>query len=382
VANSGERALKLAVAEPKPDLVLLDIMMPGMDGYEVCRRLKADAATREIPVIFLTAKTQVEDESRGFEVGCVDYITKPISPPIVLARVRTHLALKAAADFLRDKSDYLAAEVARRVRELEAETRARQKLESELEIARRIQMDMLPTGGSRNPERYDLAARLVPARAVGGDLYDYFHLEGKLYFLVGDVSGKGVPAALFMARTKALFAAVARHEPDLGRVLAEVNRGLCADNAAAMFATLFAGTLELATGELRCAAGGHEPPVLIPASGEAARIVPVDGGPALGLRPEAAFPATRLALRPGDALVLYTDGVTEAETEQGGFFTGARLVELLSRGGDASAAAVADRVLGAVREFAGKAPQSDDITVLALRYRPSAAHGVQLEAAP
>jgi sigma-B regulation protein RsbU (phosphoserine phosphatase) len=377
VANSGERALKLAAAEPKPDLVLLDIMMPGMDGYEVCRRLKADATTHEIPVIFLTAKAQVEDESRGFEVGCVDYITKPISPPIVLARVHTHLALKAAADFLRDKNEYLAAEVARRVRELEAETRARQKLETELEIARRIQMDMLPTGGSRNSELYDLAALLVPARAVGGDLYDYFHLGGKLYFLVGDVSGKGVPAALFMVRAKTLFATVARHEPDLGGVLAEVNRGLCADNEAAMFATLFAGTLDLDTGELRCAVGGHEPPILIPASGEAARIVPVDGGPALGLQPEAAFPTIPYALRPGDALVLYTDGVTEAEAEQGGFFTDERLLELLSGVQKISAAAIADRVLGAVRAFAGKAPQSDDITVLALRYRPLSAHGNQ-----
>ncbi len=371
VANSGERALKLAVAEPKPDLVLLDIMMPGMDGYEVCRRLKADAATREIPVIFLTAKTQVEDEQQGFDVGCVDYITKPISPPIVLARVRTHLALKAAADFLRDKNEYLAAEVARRVRELEVATRARQKLESELEIARRIQMDMLPTGGSRKPELYDLGACLVPARAVGGDLYDYFELGTRLYFLVGDVSGKGVPAALFMARAKTLFATVARHEPDLGRVLTEVNRGLCADNEAAMFATLFAATVELDTGELRCAVGGHESPVLIPASGERARVVQIDGGPALGLWADALFPTTRLALRPGDALVLYTDGVTEAEAERGGFFTAERLVQLLSGGKSLSAAALAERVLEAVREFAGKAAQSDDITVLALRYRPS-----------
>ncbi len=118
VATHGERALKLAASEPKPDLVLLDIMMPGMDGYEVCQRLQADVATRDIPVIFLTAKTQVDDESRGFDVGCVDYITKPISPPIVLARVRTHLALKAAADFLRDKSEYLAAEVARRTKQI------------------------------------------------------------------------------------------------------------------------------------------------------------------------------------------------------------------------------------------------------------------------
>src|SRR5690349_17946229 len=374
VANSGERALKLSAAQPKPDLVLLDIMMPGMDGYEVCRRLKADAATREIPVIFLTAKTQVEDENRGFEAGCVDYITKPISPPIVLARVRTHLALKAAADFLRDKNEYLAAEVARRVRALEAETRAREKLETELDIARRIQMDMLPTGGSENSELYDLAARLVPARAVGGDLYDYFHLGGKLYFMVGDVSGKGVPAALFMARAKTLFATVARHETDLGDVLTQVNHGLCADNEAAMFATLFAGTIDLDTGELRCAVGGHEPPILIPASGEAARVVPVNGGPALGLHPEAAFPTIPCALRPGDAFVLYTDGVTEAEAEQGGFFTDERLLELLSGVQKISAAAIADRVLGAVREFAGKASQSDDITVLVLRYRPPGAH--------
>jgi sigma-B regulation protein RsbU (phosphoserine phosphatase) len=163
---------------------------------------------------------------------------------------------------------------------------------------------------------------------------------------------------------------VARHEPDLGRVLAEVNRGLCADNEAAMFATLFAGTVDLDTGELRCAVGGHEPPVLVPASGEAARIVPVDGGPALGLRPEAVFHTIPAALRPGDALVLYTDGVTEAEAEHGEFFAGERLLELLAGARNASAAAIADRVLGAVRKFAGKAPQSDDITVLVLRYRP------------
>ena len=119
IANSGERALKLAAGETPPDLVLLDIMMPGLDGYEVCRRLKADAKTRDIPVIFLTAKTEVQDEQMGFDVGCVDYITKPISPPIVMARVRTQLALKAAADFLKDKNAYLESEVAKRTREVQ-----------------------------------------------------------------------------------------------------------------------------------------------------------------------------------------------------------------------------------------------------------------------
>ena len=114
----GERALKLAAMQPQPDLILLDIMMPVMDGYEVCRRLKADAATRDIPVVFLTAKADVEDEKRGLELGAVDYITKPISPPVVLARVKIHLALKAHADFLRDKSDFLEAEVSKRTREV------------------------------------------------------------------------------------------------------------------------------------------------------------------------------------------------------------------------------------------------------------------------
>jgi putative two-component system response regulator len=120
VANSGERALKIAASDDVPDLILLDIMMPGMDGYEVCRRLKADAATRDIPVIFLTAKVTVEDDERGLELGAVDYITKPISPPIVLARVATQLALKGAADFLRDKNAYLETEVRQRTAELSA----------------------------------------------------------------------------------------------------------------------------------------------------------------------------------------------------------------------------------------------------------------------
>jgi len=119
VANNGERGLKIAVAEPKPDLILLDIMMPGIDGYEVCRRLKADPATTHTPVIFLTARSEIEDEQKGFDVGAVDYITKPISPPIVMARVKTHLTLKAAADFLRDKNAFLETEVSKRTHEVQ-----------------------------------------------------------------------------------------------------------------------------------------------------------------------------------------------------------------------------------------------------------------------
>ncbi|MFY7864885.1 response regulator [Roseateles sp.] len=120
VTNSGEKALKIAGSATPPDLILLDIMMPGLDGYQVCAQLKADAGTRHIPVIFLTAKDEIEDEKRGLDLGAVDYITKPISPPIVLARVKTQLALKASADFLRDQNAYLESEVQRRTREVAA----------------------------------------------------------------------------------------------------------------------------------------------------------------------------------------------------------------------------------------------------------------------
>ncbi|MCB1777197.1 MAG: two-component system response regulator [Candidatus Competibacteraceae bacterium] len=116
VATEGERALKIAAVDPPPDLILLDIMMPGMDGYQVCQRLKANPYTADIPVIFLTAKAQIEDEEKGLEFGAADYITKPISPPVVLARVATHLMLKNARQFLRDRSAYLEQEVQRRTR--------------------------------------------------------------------------------------------------------------------------------------------------------------------------------------------------------------------------------------------------------------------------
>ena len=118
VANGGEKALKIAASDSPPDLILLDIMMPGMDGYEVCRRLKSDPRTMNIPVIFLTARSEVEDEKKGLELGAVDYITKPISPPIVMARVKNHLALKAMADFLRDQTAFLESEVTKRTAEL------------------------------------------------------------------------------------------------------------------------------------------------------------------------------------------------------------------------------------------------------------------------
>ncbi|MBF0227859.1 MAG: two-component system response regulator [Desulfobacterales bacterium] len=120
IANNGSKALKIAFSATPPDIILLDIMMPVMDGYEVCRLLKTDAITRDIPVIFFTAKTELEDEMKGFSIGAADYITKPISPPIVLARVKTHLQLKRLHDYLKDKNEFLEDEIQRRTKEISA----------------------------------------------------------------------------------------------------------------------------------------------------------------------------------------------------------------------------------------------------------------------
>jgi sigma-B regulation protein RsbU (phosphoserine phosphatase) len=259
------------------------------------------------------------------------------------------------------------------IRDLKVTTAAKERLESELEIARKIQMDMLPEeeiGGGKG-DAYELSARLVPARAVGGDLYDHFRADGRLYFMVGDVSGKGVPAALFMARAKTLFETIALREPDVGATLTAMNQNLCRENEAGMFVTVFAGVLDGSTGEMTCAAGGHDPLALIPGSGETPRFVEIEGGPVLGLLDGSCFATNRLTLAPGDTVVQYTDGVTEALNEDEDFFTAERLLTVLSQPGPSAASRISSAVMSAVKGFAGKADQSDDITVMAVRYTPT-----------
>jgi sigma-B regulation protein RsbU (phosphoserine phosphatase) len=255
------------------------------------------------------------------------------------------------------------------IQNLEATTKAKQRLESELEIARRIQLDMLPASSAGGAEQgFELHAILEPARHIGGDLYEHFVLDGKLTFVVGDVSGKGVGAALFMARAKAMFHALASREPDLTEVLSAVNRGLCDQNEQGMYVTLFVGILDLATGSFTCASAGHDPPILVPGVDGEPRPLDVEGGPVLGLLKESPYAARAAKLSPGDALVLYTDGVSEALDGSGEFFTTERLLGVLAKTAHRGTEEVARTVYESVKAFAGKAPQSDDITVMAVRY--------------
>jgi len=257
------------------------------------------------------------------------------------------------------------------IRDLKETTAAKERLEAELQIARQIQMAMLPQANYSGGEdgAWEVSAALEPAKAVGGDLYDYFLLdEGRLCFLVGDVSDKGVPAALFMARTNTLIKTVSDKADPPDVILSKVNRELCRDNDACMFVTLFCGILDIASGRLDCASGGHDPPLHI-SPGRGSHFLDLESGPALGLYEEAEYETSTVRLEPGDTLFLYTDGVTEAFDHHGKAFSEERLLAAVSKHAGARAVEITRTVLTAVQDFAAQAEQSDDITVFALQYR-------------
>jgi sigma-B regulation protein RsbU (phosphoserine phosphatase) len=359
-ATSGAKALQLATREPLPDLILLDVMMPEMSGYEVCEQLKKDPLTERIPVIFVTALHEAGDEEKGLELGALDFITKPFHPALVKARVRNQLELKRHRDHLEE-------EVQRRTQELLASNLARQKLENELDVARGLQRSMLADsrftlpGGSGG-----LAALLRPARAVGGDLYDYALLDGgKLLLVLGDVSDKGVAAALFMVRALTLLRSFAPTVPNPGELLTLVNVALCRDNATFMFVTLACCIIDLESLEWRYACGGHEPPLIL-GDGDP-RFLELEAGPALGLLEDAQFPVHSGRMAPGSTFVLYTDGVTEAENSEQDCYGVERLLSAARGLADSEPGDLVEGISADVRDFVGLCEQSDDLTLLALK---------------
>lgn len=254
---------------------------------------------------------------------------------------------------------------------LKATTAAKERLESELKIAHDIQMSFLPKALPGFPlrARVDLYASLEPAREVGGDLYDFSLIdEEHLFLYIGDVSGKGVPAALFMAMTMSLMKRSAQPPgitPD--QILERVNRDLVAENESFQFVTLFCAILDLRSGEIGYSNAGHNPPLLIRADGRADWL-PLPEGMALALEPENQYETMRLTLRKGDALLLYTDGITEAMNPTFQLYSDERLLATSGAFRAAGAASLVKAVIQSVQEHAAGAPQSDDITALALRY--------------
>jgi sigma-B regulation protein RsbU (phosphoserine phosphatase) len=256
--------------------------------------------------------------------------------------------------------------------EMEAATAARERVEGELSAARDIQIGMLPRRFPPFPERgdIDIHALLEPAKEVGGDLYNYAMIdENRLFFVIGDVSGKGVPAALFMAMTSTLFKAAAMTAASADALMARVNAELARDNVADLFVTAFAGILDLRDGSVEYADAGHEAPFVLRADGSVTRLAKPEGM-ALGVFEEAGFSRAAVRLAPGDALLLFTDGVSEATRADEQLFGVERIEEVLrTLPGAATAERVARALAERVDAFVGDAPQFDDIAILVVRYR-------------
>jgi serine phosphatase RsbU (regulator of sigma subunit)/uncharacterized membrane protein len=256
------------------------------------------------------------------------------------------------------------------IRELQATTTARERIESELRVAADIQMSMLPRTFPPFPDRkeFDIYAMIKPAREVGGDLYDFFFVQpNKLCLIVGDVCGKGIPAALFMAITKALLktAGMAGSSPD--QMLSQTNNILNPENDTSMFVTIFCAILDTQTGELIFSNGGHPPP-LLGNNKSGFQYLSVPRGFVIGPLPDMVFTCQSLVLNPGDSIFLYLDGVTEATDINNQLYAEVRLREALTKAKDAGPIGMVKAIQEYIETFVGDAPQADDITMLALRF--------------
>lgn len=266
--------------------------------------------------------------------------------------------------------DHMRISLKKYIRELTATTAAKERIESELNVARDIQMSILPKrfpAFPDNPE-FDIYAHIQPAREVGGDFYDFYLIdEDRLCFIVGDVSGKGVPASLLMAVTKTMLKAKSGRTLDTNEVMSTVNDEISRDSESGLFITVFYGILNFRTGEVSYTSGGHNQPVIVRRDGEAEFVQNI-GGMVIGVIEGTDFEVGKFTLMPGESLFLYTDGVTEAMNSQRDLFGEERMLDALASGGDVS---LRDRTLNVVENIKGftqKAPQSDDITMMIVEY--------------
>jgi phosphoserine phosphatase RsbU/P len=297
--------------------------------------------------------------------------TQDFSEPVTGPSDIDHLPQKSRDEVGKLAESFITMEHAlrRSISELKETTAAKERIESELKIARDIQMSMVPKTFPAFPHRpeFDLYAILVPAREVGGDFYDFFFIDDNhLCFAIGDVSGKGIPAALFMAVTRTLFRTSAGKVSMPDKILSLLNLEICRDNDACMFVTVFCAVLDIRTGEVEYSNGGHNLPYLV----SHCEIAPLKntGGMALGFTQDVTYRSEKLVLQAGDGLFLYTDGVTEAMDEGGNQFSEPRLEEFLHQVDASSATEIVRDAVDRVKSHSAGAPQSDDITALALKY--------------
>ena len=364
---NGDMAL-MATRAARPDLILLDISMPGMSGYEVCGYLKADPETRDIPIIFISALDETQDKVRAFTAGGVDYVAKPFRVEEVLARVKTNLTLRSLQLELQRANEELERRVEERTAQVVRLAIEKERMAYELRIAREVQASFLPGEAPQIPG-WDFAARWRPARQVAGDYYDFIPRtagggdQRGLGLVIADVADKGVHAALFMVLTRSTLRATMDRSSSPSDGIAHTNRLLCVDASAGMFVTLFYALLDPASGEMTYVNAGHHPPLLCRAdSAEFVELAPT--GMALGVVPDAPFGQRTVHLDPGDLVVLYTDGVPEATDANEHMFGMERFERMVRNHRHAPATQITAEVVQEVDDFVGSEEPFDDIAVI------------------
>ncbi|HEX8201055.1 MAG TPA: SpoIIE family protein phosphatase [Isosphaeraceae bacterium] len=349
-ADSGPEALEV-IAAVRPDIVLLDIAMPGMSGLDVLRRLRGEPATDDLPVILVSGRDTTEDVVEGLRLGAYDYVTKPINLPILEARLETRAALKRSRDELKQTAQLQAAEIERTAQEMHA--------------AGEVQRSILP----RTPLHTDtlaIAWSYEPITEVGGDLFDVIPLPGgRTLLFVADAMGHGVQAALVVSTVKATLAAHLHEADDLPILMGLLDLAV-GDLFADRFVTAAACVVDPDARLLRYVVAGH-PPILVSSPGGVVALEA--GGLPLGTGLNLGNPGGAIALDPGAAILLYTDGLTEARSPLHGSFGIERLVEGFGR----HAASDPDSMVRILREtldeYRGPEPLDDDLTILAARLR-------------
>ncbi len=353
-AINGRQALELVLTKSF-DLMLLDMEMPEMNGMEVLAALKANPDMSELPVIVISGAEQIENAVKCIELGAEDFLPKPFNPTLLRARVTSSLERKRLRDAMKEQ------------------------IASELRVASEIQMGMLPHDFMAFEQAYGVAfgAVLEPAREVGGDLYGVCAAAPeRLVVFLGDVSGKGIPASMFMVRAISLARLLARDIAEPERILARLNDELAVDNPSGMFVTFLCAVFDPRSGRLVIANGGHCRPVLLRAG--AAPVWAVKRlGTALGFEPGLEFERTELTLPPGDSLIFYSDGVSEAFNPQDECYGDARLLADAGALAGQSPEVLTAGLLKKVHAYAGTAPQSDDIAILTLKVQLEKTKGTE-----
>ena len=345
-AHNGVEALERLNEDDEIVIVLSDINMPKMDGLALLEQIPS--VNPNIRSVIISAYGDMKNIRTAMNRGAFDFVTKPVDfddLKLTIDRTLQHLLQWREALAARDRLVVL---------------------QNELSVASAMQQSILPTKFPKR-DNYDVYASMKAARSVGGDFFDIVTLDsGRIGVAIADVSDKGVPAALFMMSSRTLLKGSAIGLGAPGDVLQEVNDLLCEDNETAMFVTLLYAVYNPDSGRFTYANGGHNPPVVINADGESTQL-PLTGGVALGLVSGLEYEQNSIVLQPGETVVLYTDGVTEAMNIHQEEFGMERLEQLFMGSAPANAEEANARVFEAVNEFAGDASQSDDITCMTLR---------------